>query len=1131
MERVHGAARAWVGLVQRLRVVAVANGLDFVHGRPEDEVVLLAGLLDDFDVRAVVGAQRARAVEHQLHVAGAAGLRAGGRDLLGQVGGGDDVLGVRTVVVVHEHHAHPVADLRIIVDHRGDLVDEADDRLRPVVARRGLRAEDERRGREVVDGTFLQTVVEVEDRERVEQLALVLVQPLDLHVEHEVHRDVDALALADQRGQLALLFALDGDEPAGERIVDLFVERAKPEQVGQVAGADHAVEQRAQLGVAQAEPAALGDAVGLVVEPLRNQRVPLAEDLALEDLGVDCGDAVGVRGAVDGEVRHVHAPVADDVQRGRILDALLAKLRREPRLDALNDADEGGGDVVEQRHVPDLERFAHDGVVRVAERALRDAERAVERHAVGHQQADQLGDRHRRMGVVELDGVQVGKAVVIRTKARVERAQHILQRRRAEHVLLARAQQLAGAQRVVRVQQLGDVLGDVLLLRRLRIVLPVEQVEVKLVRALALPQAQCADAAVLAVADHRHVVGHGAHFAVLHRHDDAQFVAADAPRVAEPRPVVRQLLLAEVLELLLEQAVAIPQAVAVQRDVVRGGAVEEARGQPPEAAVSERRVLDVLQRGEVDAPLGEQRADVLEHAQRVEVVVHEPADQVFRGEVQRMAAVEAVGGVVRPAGRDAQHDRVGQRLVQLHGGGVLQRDVIAGDDQLVRAGDQILRVERRKLAAVVAAVEDADAARDGVQVLRQHPPKPVAADRAGIVHARFLAEAEQVLHRHDGRAGDRGERRVEQRGQDRVAVRLHAELFARERLDRLAGVRPPAEGGVVVVRAGVDDAVFGVVLRKVDVCVVAVEGELQHLHARIAAELEQALDARADDAQVLGDDLQIRQLAPDAAEQLAIRPELVLAVARGRLAGRDGVVVRKADEMVDAQQVEQFARGAQATDPPGEVCRLVAVPAVERVAPALAVGLKVVRRHAGDADRAAVLVQLEQLRVEPDVGGVLRDVDRHVAHQLDAVRARVVVQRAPLAEEQHLLEQVVADAVLQFFRIAGDGLGLAQADVLIRPFHPRDEVEVLLDCAEQRVIARPRMRTGEGVDLTGHALPRVRVGRAEQLGVLRLDGLEVDLAGVGQRMIRPLGQDAVALEEGNVDHQRVARVGRRALVR
>ena len=72
----------------------------------------------------------------ELHVAGARGFHAGGRNLLRQIGGRDDVLGQADIVVGQEHDLQPVADLGIGVDDVGDVIGELDDQLGALVARR-----------------------------------------------------------------------------------------------------------------------------------------------------------------------------------------------------------------------------------------------------------------------------------------------------------------------------------------------------------------------------------------------------------------------------------------------------------------------------------------------------------------------------------------------------------------------------------------------------------------------------------------------------------------------------------------------------------------------------------------------------------------------------------------------------------------------------------------------------------------------------------------------------------------------------------------------------------------------------------------------------------------------------------
>ena len=138
----------------------------------------------NLDVGAVERADGQRAVQSELHVAGAGGLHAGGRNLLRQIGRRDDVLREADIVVRQEHDLQPAAHLGVGVDDLGDVVGELDDQLGALVAGRGLAGEylDPRRPIAV----RLQPDGEIErDRfQDVEKLALVFVDSLDLHVEH-----------------------------------------------------------------------------------------------------------------------------------------------------------------------------------------------------------------------------------------------------------------------------------------------------------------------------------------------------------------------------------------------------------------------------------------------------------------------------------------------------------------------------------------------------------------------------------------------------------------------------------------------------------------------------------------------------------------------------------------------------------------------------------------------------------------------------------------------------------------------------------------------------------------------------------------------------------------------------------
>ena len=131
-------------------IVGIPNGLDILHPGAEDIVVLLPRLSHDLDIGPVIGAQGHRAVEHELHVARAAGLGTRRGDLLGYVRRGNDMLRIGAIVVLHKDHPQLILYRRIVVDQLGDLVDILDDALRPGIAGGRLGPEDKGRGRKIL---------------------------------------------------------------------------------------------------------------------------------------------------------------------------------------------------------------------------------------------------------------------------------------------------------------------------------------------------------------------------------------------------------------------------------------------------------------------------------------------------------------------------------------------------------------------------------------------------------------------------------------------------------------------------------------------------------------------------------------------------------------------------------------------------------------------------------------------------------------------------------------------------------------------------------------------------------------------------------------------------------------------
>ena len=158
--------------------------------------------------------------------------------------------------------------------------------------------------------------------------------------------------------------------------------------------------------------------------------------------------------------------------------------------------------------------------------------------------------------------------------------------------------------------------------------------------------------------------------------------------------------------------------------------------------------------------------------------------------------------------------------------------------------------------------------------------------------------------------------------------------------------------------------------------------------------------------------------------------------------------------MVDADDVVQLAGAVDAADPPAEAVLPHAVPVVQRVAPQLSVGAEIVWRYAGHGLGDQRLVQLEELRLRPHVGGIHGHIDGQVADDADALRVDIVPQPVPLLEEQILQVGEELHVLPQQGAVLLHRPLLPQTDV-IGPLRPRLHAEMALAGHKQGVIRQP----------------------------------------------------------------------------
>ena len=522
---------------------------------------------------------------------------------------------------------------------------------------------------EILNGAVLQSEVDIQNGKRVQQLSLVLVQTLDLDVIHRILDRRGAVMLEHEHTQLMLLLMLDLHELVqNSLVVCILLQLLELGQVGDpLVRTQQTGQQSGQLAVVHRDPASRGDAVGLVLEALRPDLVEAVQGDLLQNVRMDRGNAVDIAGTVHRQISHVDLVVFDDLNA---LDEVrrtihVIQLINEHVVDALDDVVDIRNDRLHDVLAPLLQRLRKDGVVGVSKGLLRDLDCLSELDTlVGGQQAYQLRNRDNRMGIVQLDGVEVSKAAEIIAVNLLILADDILQGCRAEEVLLLQTQLLALVGGIVRIQNAGDVLSAVLLTDGCVVVLLVELVEVERLDRLCLPQTQVADVLGL-VADDRNVVRNRTDGLIAELNQNRIRLGTDAPRIAEAGPVVRGLLLEAVLNVLLEQAVAVADAVAVERKILRCRRVQEAGCQTAQTAVAQRSVLNLFQHAQAQAVLLEHCLNLIINAETYQIVVNCTSDQEFSGHIVCMTGSVMESQALLPIVRNACHQCLRQCMVQI----------------------------------------------------------------------------------------------------------------------------------------------------------------------------------------------------------------------------------------------------------------------------------------------------------------------------------------------------------------------------------------------------------------------------------------------------------------------------------
>mmetsp|Transcript_57884 Transcript_57884/g.108455 ORF Transcript_57884/g.108455 Transcript_57884/m.108455 type:complete len:495 (+) Transcript_57884:347-1831(+) len=418
----------------------------------KDEHSVLTALLADLNVGPVHGAHNQATIHDKLHVRGSTGLRACCGDMLGDVRSRNHHLGCRNTIVWYKSNLQEVTCVWVVVDGLSDIVDELDDDFRIHICRSCLAADQNHTllsllplGRRLL----LQLLVTVDDIEDIHELALVLMDALDLDVDQRILINVQIQLLLHKSRKLRFGSLLHVHPLRVELRVLLELEHcfqlchvSQPLMGAQVLGEDGA-----QCGIRTVHPTTRSHPVGHVDDLIGLAQVAavlveLRERLLLDDLGVDGCNAIHLVRAHDRQIAHsdlLDVSLLEDAQR---LDdgpvAVLLKERVDPsEVQLANDLHMAREHARHHLHRPLLQRLRHDGVVGVVQALGGQLPCLIpgDAHDID-KQAHHLRNCDRRVRVIHLHRNLLRKLRPLEVWTLDEFAQQVLQRRADEEVLL-----------------------------------------------------------------------------------------------------------------------------------------------------------------------------------------------------------------------------------------------------------------------------------------------------------------------------------------------------------------------------------------------------------------------------------------------------------------------------------------------------------------------------------------------------------------------------------------------------------------------------------------------------------------------------------------------------------------------
>ena len=208
-------------------------------------------------------------------------------------------------------------------------------------------------------------------------------------------------------------------------------------------------------------------------------------------------------------------------------------------------------------------------------------------------------------------------------------------------------------------------------------------------------------------------------------------------------------------------------------------------------------------------------------------------------------------------------------------------------------------------------------------------------------------------------------------------------------------------------------------IRRIQAAAQTAEGKLQHHHAGELKMIAQTPNLIGNEAQILHHNRQFAQFVPECVKKFIARSMHPAATHSSGGTGWDFPITLKCPKMVNTHHIHLVQRCLNALNPPSETGLFQSIPIVERIAPALAGLTEKIGWNTGDHGWSALMVQLKDLLIGPDINAVGGNKNGNIANNPDPLLVSILSQAGPLLEEVELPHLPNSNRLCPFFLPAG----------------------------------------------------------------------------------------------------------------